>query len=199
MSFIEEQNQPKVNSKSIQAELDLFEDKLKQLKIYYEQYFCNLIPLPPEKEHRELDFMSKRLLKLPFRNAQSNFRLKNLVLRFQTLNTHWERVQKQKEDGTYIGDKFKAKARFEQMERERKRSEIKGTKEEPIKQLFDSYKNAIEHSGLSSTNLDYDSFKKDIKSKQELLKNRRGLGTVSFRVESDNGRVCIKARKISWN
>lgn len=194
MSLLEEQNQPKVNSKAIQGELDLFEDKLKQLKIYYEQYFCNLIPLPPDKEHKELDFMSKRLLKLPFRNAQSNFRLKNLVLRFQTLNTHWERVQKQKEEGTYIGDKFKAQARLEHIEREKKRSAIKGTQEESIKQLYDSYKNAVENNGLNISNLSFENFKKDIESKKELLKQTTGSNSISFRVECTNGKVSIKAK-----
>lgn len=195
MSLLEEQNAPKTNSKAIQAELDIFEEKLKQLKIYYEQYFCNLIPLPPDKEHKELDLLSKKLLRLPFRNAQSNFRLKNLVLRFQTLNTHWERVSKQKEDGTYIGDKFKAQARAEVLKREQHKESIKGTAEGSIKALFDSYKNAIEQSGLTSETLDYDSFKKDIQSKQELLRKSTGSDAISFRVENTNGKVSIKAKK----
>lgn len=195
MSFLEEQNQPKVNSKTIQFELDSFEDKIKKLKISYEQYFCNLIPLPPEKEHKELDFLSKRLLRLPFRNVQSNFRLTNLVHRFQTLNTHWERVLKQKEEGTYIGDRFRARAREETINRERHRNSIKGTSEQSIQLLFESYKNAIEESGLSSSGLEFQTFKQDIQSKQELLKKTTGSESINFRIETSGGKVSIKARK----
>ena len=194
MSLIEEQNTPKSNSLAIQAELDAFENNLSKLKINYEQYFCNFNPFPPDKEHKELDQLAKRLLQLPFRNAQSNFRLKNLVLRFQTLNTHWERVLQQKLEGTYFGDKFKADARANALERERYQTAIKGTKEDSIKQLFDSYKNALENSGLNASSLDYEAFREDIQSKQEILKSSRGSDTVSFRIESSNGKVSIKAK-----
>ncbi len=196
MSLLEEQNQPKVNSKAIQAELDSFEDKIKKLKISYEQYFCNLIPLPPDKEHKELDLLSKRLLRLPFRNVQSNFRLTNLVHRFQTLNTHWERVLKQKEEGTYIGDRFRARAREETIERERHRQKIKGTSEDSIRLLFESYKNALDSSGLNSDNLEFHTFKQDIQTKQELLKKTTGSDCINFRIETADGKVSIKARKI---
>ena len=186
---------PRLTQRRFQAELDSFEEKLKLLKIAYEQYFCNLIPLPPDKEYKELKMLSKTLLRLPFRNAQSNFRLKNLVLRFQTLNTHWERVLKQKEEGTYIGDQFKAKARADIIEREKHKSSIKGTHEDSIKQLFDSFKSEVEKSGLSANSLDFESFKKDIHNKREILKKSTGSDAISFRVESTDGKVTIKARR----
>lgn len=195
MSILEQQNTPKTNSLAIQAELDIFEDRLQSLKITYEQYFCNLIPLPPEKEHKELELLSKKLLRLPFRNAQSNFRLKNLVLRFQTLNTHWERVMQQKLDGTYRGDQFKAHARAKIIEREKYLASIKGTQEESMRQLFESYKSALSASGLTPMDLDYQAFKKDIEGKKELLKKSTGSDQISFRIEASEGRVSIKAKK----
>lgn len=195
MSFLEQDNTPKTNALAIQAELDNFESKLQNLKIAYEQYFCNLIPLPPDKEHKEVEFLSKKLLRMPFRNAQSNFRTKNLVLRYQTLNTHWERVLKQKEEGTYVGDKFKAKARAEAIEREKYRDSLKGTKDDAIQLLFDSYKGALEKAGLNSSTLDFQSFKSDILDKEELLKKTSGSSNISFRIETANGKVSIKAKK----
>ena len=197
MSVLEQQNIPKTNTLAIQAELDLFEDKLKKLKISYEQYFCNLLPLPPDKEYKELELLSKKLLRLPFRNAQTNFRLKNLVLRFQTLSTHWERVMQQKLDGTYIGDQFRAKARAKILEKEKYSRKIKGTEEESLLTLYNSYIKALSDYGLEQSSLEFDKFKSDIENKKEIIKKTTGSKNISFRIEASNGKVSIKAKKLN--
>lgn len=197
MSVLEQQNIPKTNTLAIQAELDLFEDKLKKLKISYEQYFCHLLPLPPDKEYKKLELLSKKLLRLPFRNAQTNFRLKNLVLRFQTLSTHWERVMQQKLDGTYIGDQFRAKARAKILEKEKYSRKIKGTEEESLLTLYNSYIKALSDYGLEQSSLEFDKFKSDIENKKEIIKKTTGSKNISFRIEASNGKVSIKAKKLN--
>ena len=138
MSTQQEPDDIKVNSKAIQADLNLFENNLKELRIIYEQYFSALIPLPPTKDHEEIRRMVRSLLRTPFKNSQANFRMKNLILRYHTLNTHWERVLREKEDGTYCRDKFRARMRSDEQKSVTRKYSEQGKIDCKYKQLFDS-------------------------------------------------------------
>jgi len=194
MSSLEEQNTPLTNARAFQQQLDLFESRLSELKIQYEQYFCNLIPLQPEKEHKELKIFSRQLLRAPFKNSQTNFRLRNLIMRFQTLNTYWERILKQKEDGSYRGDKFRGDMRSKAISEIKNKNTKEGKEDHAIKELFETYRGALNNSGLKSDSLHFDQFKKDLKNKASLLLANKSGAEVSFRVEVQGGKVSIKAK-----
>lgn len=194
MGSLEEQNTPKVNSRVIQEQLNNFEAKLAELKILYEQHFCGLIPLSPDKEHKEVTRLSRELLRSPFRNSQANFRLKNLVARFQTLSTYWERVLKQREDGSYSRDQFKSKIRSAESEFIARKKSGEARTECAVRELFDTYRRALEGSGLPTGHLKFDSFKNDIQGKAKTLGAGKGKDAVSFRVEVQGGKVSIKAK-----
>ncbi|HMO17651.1 MAG TPA: MXAN_5187 C-terminal domain-containing protein [Oligoflexia bacterium] len=194
MSNLEEQNTPKTNSRIVQEQLDAFEARLKELKILYEQYFCGLLPFQPEKEHKEVSRLSRELLRSPFRNSQANFRLKNLVARFQTLATYWERVLKQREEGNYHRDKFKSKIRADENRMINRRNSSEGQAEKAVRELFDTYRRALENSGLASSHLTFEKFSADIQGKAKILGADKGKNAVSFRVEIEGGKVSIKAR-----
>lgn len=195
MSSTDSENSAISNSKAVQSKLDYFENRLQELKILYEQYFCALRPLPPEIEHQEVKVLVRTLLKTPFKNSQANFRLKNLVLRFQTLQTYWERVLKQKEDGSYNGDKFRAELRSHFNDINRQRKAIQSNKEESLfQELYNSYNKALKENGFSSKSPDFTTFKTQLKSKSELLKQNNNASSVQFRVEIEKGKVSIKAK-----
>lgn len=184
----------KVNSKSIQSDLDLFEANLKELKIFYEQYFSALLPLPPSKEHDEIRRMVRSLLRMPFKNSQANFRMKNLILRYHTLNTHWERVLREKESGTYCRDKFRAKMRSDEQKSISHRISDEGRRDSRYRELFDSYKSALDNQGLVLNNLEFHKFKNDLENKASLLSNKAGGKKVKFVIEVGEGKVSIKAK-----
>jgi hypothetical protein len=194
MRLIEAENEVNTNSKAIQIQLNEFEAKLAELKILYEQHFCCLLPLAPEQEHREVKVIVRNLLRTPFKNSQTNFRLKNLVLRFQTLSTHWERILKQKEEGTYSGDIFRANIRNKYTQEERKNLLPEGNEDKVYKELFNSYRKAMDCSGIKTQNLQFATFKNELKKKASLLKANNGANEVYFRVEVAGGKVAIKAR-----
>jgi len=191
------QNEPDdivVNSSAIQGELDLFEQKIGELKVLYEQYFSAFIPMQPTKEHAEVRRMVRLLLRTPFKNSQANFRMKNLILRFQTLNTHWERVLREKEDGTYKRDRFRASIRSDEQKRVKREKSDEGQKDSRYKELFDSYKSALNAQGLTLSSLEFNKFKHDLAEKASLLSNKAGGKKVKFAIEVGDGKVAIKAR-----
>ena len=99
------------SGRDIDPELDLLETKLSELKVNYEQYFLDIISQPPDKLFEEVVRLIKGLQNAPFKNSTTRFRLKSLTSRFQTYKTYWEKVKKQREEGTYRPDIFKAKLR----------------------------------------------------------------------------------------
>ena len=99
------------NRRQLDLELDRLENKISELRVLYEQYFVEILPLSPDKQQKEIVALIRKLLRAPFKNSQTRFRLRVLVQRYQTYATYWERVQKQKEEGTYSRDLFKAEMR----------------------------------------------------------------------------------------
>jgi len=99
------------SSRDLDAELDALERKISELKVQYEQYFLDVITQAPDKLFDEVVKLVKSLQTAPFKNSVTRFRLKTLTTRFQTYKTYWEKVKKQREEGTYRRDVFKAKLR----------------------------------------------------------------------------------------
>ena len=73
--------------RELDKELDGLEARLNELKILYEQFFVDVLPFPPLKEQADVARLIKRLLKAPFKNSASRFRLRMLVQRYQTYHT----------------------------------------------------------------------------------------------------------------
>src|SRR5262245_49243243 len=99
--------------RNLRKDLDLLEQKLEQLRLEYEQYFINVAPRIPEKLHKTVRSLDNQLINAPFKSAADKFRLASLHQRLSTYETYWERVLKQREQGTYSKDLFKAKIRTE--------------------------------------------------------------------------------------
>ena len=109
-------SEKETNRRQLDLELDRLENKISELRVLYEQYFVEILPLSPDKQQKEIVALIRKLLHAPFKNSQTRFRLRVLVQRYQTYATYWERVQKQKEEGTYSRDLFKAEMREKMLE-----------------------------------------------------------------------------------
>ena len=97
--------------RALDEELDRLEGKIAELRVLYEQYFVDVMPQPPTKLQEETVRLMRSLLRAPFKNSANRFRLRVLISRYQTYATYCERVNKQKEEGTYSRDLFKAEMR----------------------------------------------------------------------------------------
>ena len=70
---------PERNRKELALKLDLLERKIEELRVLYEQYFIDVQPLPPDKLHKETYRLIRTILRAPFKNSQTRFRMRNLV------------------------------------------------------------------------------------------------------------------------
>ncbi len=90
--------------------------RLNQLKALYEQWFQGYERLPPVKRRDALERELLRARKNQPLNTALKFRFQTLWQRWTTLSTHWQRVTRQIEEGTYKRD-------IQRMKRRRKRRE----------------------------------------------------------------------------
>ena len=176
---------------ALNARLDMFELRLKELRILYEQHFIEILPRPPFKEHKSIKNLSRQLLKAPFHNSQTRFRLRQLIQSYQTYNTYWTRVLKQKEEGTYSKDVFKAEIRDRISEQEKLKDTKKAIAETGMKQLFNSYKSALWECGANTSNVDYDQFRKAMLERARDFQKKQGNAGVKYKVVVKDGAPMI--------
>jgi hypothetical protein len=184
---------PVVNREKLSAELDLLEKRLEELRMLYEQHFVDILPQAPDPLRKEVVRTIRQLLKAPFKNSQTRFRLRTLVTRYQTYSTYWERVLKEREEGRYVKDLFKVEMRAKMLEDAKKEATRSGKAEEGMKQLFSTYEEALRKVGASTDNLNFDSFKKSLVERAREIKKKHGVTKLHYKVVVKDGRVVLKA------
>lgn len=178
----------------LRAELNTIEECMNALKVLYEQYFSGILTQVPEQQHRQLRSLMRRVRKLPFRSSAINYRLRALETRYQTYNGYWLRVLREREEGTYWKDVFKANLHEEMAEEEARADTRQGRAEKQVKELFNAYKEALEkHTGKHQT-LDFRKFHQNLVQSARDLKKKTGGRKVSFTVVVQGGKVKLKAR-----
>ena len=181
------------SERSFDRELDRFERAIDELRVLYEQYFIDIQPQPPDQLHRQVRLVMRKLLKAPFKNSADRFRLRTLIQRYQTFDTYWERVIKQREEGTYSKDVFRSEMRKKLLEEAEKQTSKGGAAEKSLKELFNTYQNALNQTGVKADNINFDSFKKSIIEKAKRLKEEHGVKKLHYKVTVKDGKVVLKA------
>lgn len=181
------------NRRKLDEQLDRLEVKITELRVYYEQYFVDLIPQPPDKLQQEVTWIIRKMLKAPFKNAATRFRLRQLIQRYQMYATYWEKVMKLREEGKYTKDQFKAEMREKSVASQKFEASQQGKAEKGMKQLFESYETALKKSGVNTKNINYDAFKKSLLEKAKMMKEKTGAKKLHYKVVVKDGKVTLKA------
>ena len=167
---------------------------MNSLKIVYEQYFSGVIALAPEKQHQELKALIRKLKKAPFRSSAMNYRLRALEARYHTFNNYWQRVLREREEGTYARDVYKANLREELAQQQARESTRHGRAEKQMKELFAAYKEAVERQTGRANSLEFEKFHQNLLHSAKELKKKTGSKRVSFSVVIQDGKVKLKAK-----
>src|SRR5512139_2930162 len=87
------------------------EESLEELKVKYEMYFLGVERLEPVKKRDELKRDIARLKSAFTRNTGLRFRIQSLHARYLSYERMWLRAAREREEGTYRRDLFKARLR----------------------------------------------------------------------------------------
>jgi hypothetical protein len=93
------------------GECQALEDELEELKAKYEQYFLGVERREPNRWREDVKKKVLRLKSAFTRNTGLKFRIQSLYARYLSYERMWQRSVREKEEGTYRRDVFKAKMR----------------------------------------------------------------------------------------
>lgn len=184
------------NQNDLRAELDHLENAVAELKVQYEQYFTGLSPLPPDKLHADVKRRLRALLSAPFRGSEVNYRLRSLKQRYHSFDTYFQRVMKQREEGVYHRDVFKANLRERIAQEEQFAQSAEGAAAKGMKELFESYRQALEKQSGRRPDVDFKAFKDSLMRRAKELKERHGVKKLTFRVVVKGGKVTVQAKAV---
>lgn len=181
------------STQDVRVLIEEFSARLADLKVKYEQYFMGVLQFPPDKMHADLKRLLRALRKAPFKSTAVAYKLRCAETTYSTYNTYWQKVLREKEEGTYHKDVFKADLREKNKQEEAFRQTEHGIAEGHIENLFRVYEGALEKQMGKKCNLDYGNFRKNLVSKMNEVREKTGGRKVKLKLVMKNGKVTIKA------
>lgn len=180
--------------RDLNADLGRLEGALSDLKQQYEQYFAGILTLAPDRLHGEVKRALRHLKRAPFRNSALNYRLRALEQRYHTFNSYWQRVLKQREEGTYCKDVFKANMR-ERFALEDARAETAlGRAERNMAALFEAYRAALEKQTGKLPNLKFEVFQKSLIRRAKDFREKHPDKKLAFKIVVKDSKVTVQAK-----
>lgn len=89
-------------------QLDELDTRLDRLRATYEQYFVGIERIEPLVQRKDVERRFHDLRKMQLRNTASRFRFQSLVQKYTTYISHWQRICRRIEEGTYKRDLVRA-------------------------------------------------------------------------------------------
>lgn len=179
---------------NISKELKKLQGMIEELRLDYEQYFLGITPFRPDKLHGEVKRLIRKIRMAPFKRQAQKYKQLTLESRFQTYNDYWQRIIRQKEEGTYSKDVFKANLRERHALEDQEAETEKGAVSRNMQALFNSYKRALEQQTGRKQELDLKAFRKSILKRAKAYRQKYGDKKLSFKVVVKKGKVSIKAK-----
>jgi len=102
-----------MDQKQYESMLADTELRLKRLRVLYDHWFHGIERVEPQNQRGEVDRMIMALRREPQRNTALRFRFNQLVQRYTTFTTYWQRITRQIEEGTYKRDVQRAQRRVQ--------------------------------------------------------------------------------------
>lgn len=196
---------PPVTTESIAEDLVALENRIKQLKFEYEQYFMGGRPREPVMLRGDVQKIVARYSNVGIQNTALRFRFNNLCARFYALRRQWDTILKQIEEGTYKPHLFKAKLH----ERERGVAEATGAAPAPASagrdreettaggtDLFEAYCDARRQCGDDPAGLSREKLDRLVAQQRAVIQERFGCSEVRFRVVVESGKAKLKATPV---
>ena len=206
----------------LQIEVQRIEEELEALKARYEQYFLGIERREPVRIREEL---KKRVLLVKgafTRNAALRFRIQTLHARYLSYERLWLRSAREREEGTYRRDLFKARLRSQAAEQQKDQQKTAepaaaaagapapaartpapppkpaapspgGVGEAQLRAIYDAYVSAKRQCNEDVSKITYETVAKTVSKQVPELMAKYKARSVEFKVEVKDGRAVLKA------
>lgn len=180
----------------IEQDLQLFEAKLKVLKLGYEQYFMGNRPREPQVERAEVQKIVAYWSNLPIRNTAQRFRFNTLCARYFSLRRKWDDTCRKIEAGTYAPHLFKAKLHESGRGDPADAAAAAEGAGERKDDLYEAFVEARKACGESADGLTREKLAQVLHKQESAIKEKYGCSAVKFRVVVEDGKPKLKASPV---
>jgi hypothetical protein len=192
---------------ALDEDLDQIDKAIKQLQIEWEKFFGGVERKPPNDLKARVEALIRRHANAEIRNNTERFRYQNLTARYNTFNEMWAKRLRALEEGRVMGvhgPHAKAPAAPPRPERVPARaaagaSEVRIQDPErdsaAVRSLFDRFLEERQKTGESGA-VKFEGFRKLIAQQASRILNEKGGQAVSFRLETKDGKVSLKAKAL---
>jgi hypothetical protein len=195
----------------IDADLNLFEKDIRQLKIEYEQFFGGGKKRPPAEIEWRLETLVKRYSdRGADMNYSQRFRYGNLVQMYSKFRDIFRKRMKQREEGS-VQRHFGAAAREIEKERALKQAAEKKShagkhfpfaisctdpdhEMKKVEELFTAFREAKEQAGEKADSLSKEAFQEFVRKKSDEIRAQTSAREIEYVVSLEGNHVRLKAR-----
>jgi len=185
----------------IAEELIVLDNKLKQLKFEYEQYFMGSRPREPVLLRGDVQKIVAKYSNTGIQNTALRFKFNNLCSRLFAMRRQWDEVLRKIEAGTYQRHVFKAKLHEKQRDDHGTTPQTGATSAgnettDGGSDLFDAYRNAKGSCGEDVSSLSREKLDQILAKQRDAIRTKTGCADVRFRVVVEDGKAKLKATPV---
>jgi len=192
---------------ALPEDLDQIDKAIKQLGIEWEKFFGGVERKPPNDLKTRVEALIRQHANAEIRNNTDRFRYQNLTARYNTFNEMWGKRLRALEEGRIMGvhGPHSAKAPPAPPARERAHARPAAPGEvriqdperdsEAVRSLFDRFLEERQKTGETAA-VKFEGFRKLIAQQASRILNEKGGQAVSFRLETKDGKVSLKAKAL---
>lgn len=181
----------------------VLDNKIKQLKFEYDQYFIGSRPREPVLTRNEVNKMVTRYTNTGIQNTALRFKFNTLCSRLFAMRRQWDETLRKIEAGTYERHVFKAKLH----ERERSigdaaapaRTAVAGSADETTlggTDLFEAYRSARARCGEDVSGISRAKLDQLVAKQRAAIQQKYDCTDVRFRVVVEDGKTKLKATPV---
>ncbi len=195
---------PPSSTVDVAEDMVVLDNKIKQLKFEYDQYFIGSRPREPVLTRGEVNKMVARYTNTGIQNTALRFKFNTLCSRLFAMRRQWDETLRKIEAGTYERHVFKAKLheRERGIEEDAPKPLAAATKRSADEttlggtDLFEAYRSARvscgeDVSGVSRAKLD-----QLVAKQRAAIQQKYGCADVRFRVVVEGGKTKLKATPV---
>jgi hypothetical protein len=190
-------------------ELDKLEEDIRRLKNKYDQFFTNIVKIPPSFDRHQVEAYIHELSKQKMRDNTRRFRFNQILSRYNQYREMWARKIREREEGPLD---FRSRQRamnapppqrhtpppLPSVTSEKADPYVKmapGANGEQVRKLYELIER--EHVKLGkATNVTIEQLAVMVQKQSETLREKYHVSSVAFRVETIDGKVKLKAKPL---
>jgi len=193
---------------SLEEDLEDLDQGIRKLQIEWDKFFAGLERTPPNDLKRRTELLIRRNLGTEIRNGAQRFRFQSLSARYNTYNELWSKRLRYLEEGRpWHGPRVTptvpeptaqekaAAARAAASPAAGYRVSNSLGDGETVKRLYDQFVEARQKSGETAA-VKFESFHKLIAQQTGRILSEKGAKAVDFRLETQGGKVSLKAKPV---